>query len=167
MEFTILPPIGDLKLLPERRNYQLQCHGIKEPDGVRILMGGEESKVSYEYDTDSETLILPSFELPFESRFQLSLVHQSGNLLSKRNRTRDKMIKILKDSQMDTWVKQEIYDHLDEIIENPLSFERLAYKLNDRHILAFLEVILGAGKDRVSYDPDEAWADLLVKFSNH
>jgi alpha-glucosidase (family GH31 glycosyl hydrolase) len=167
MEFTILPPIGDLKLLPERRNYQLQCHGIKEPDGARILLGGKESKVSYEYDTDSETLILPSFELPFESRFQLTLVDQSGNLLSKRNRTRDKVIKILKASKMDTWVKQEIYDHLDEIIENPLSFERLAYKLNDRHILAFLEVILGVSKDRVSYDPDEAWADLLVKFSNH
>jgi hypothetical protein len=108
LAFTIYPVSGDLSVVPERRTYQLHFRGIVLPERVSVRVNGVAAEAITAYDPETATLSLAPIVLHPAEDLNIDLSVQSGDLLSRRDRSLDSLRKLLFHFRLDSWIKAEI-----------------------------------------------------------
>ncbi|MCJ7626577.1 MAG: glycoside hydrolase family 31 protein [Anaerolineaceae bacterium] len=146
LSFRIEAPSGTYgRVLPDARKYSLYIHAIQEPVDVRVLVQGLEIAIDSKYDQDRETLTLDNIVLRQTDDLRLEMRSKGASLLAKRDRTAEKIFKMLKAFRLDTWQKQRIFKQLKTTQFDHKVLSRNTNQLCSSQTRALLEVLCQAG----------------------
>jgi len=105
---TIAPAVGDISLVPAKREYRLVLHGIVNPVNVDLRLNGKSLKITSTYDGSAEILSLAPVTLAPTDQLCLTISTDGGSLLSKRDRRAETLHQMLLSFKLDTWTKAVI-----------------------------------------------------------
>ncbi len=143
MQITVQAPTGDTASLPNERYYHLHIYGIAQPDAIQLWTStGEETAVSH-YDEVTECLSIELPTLPQSTTFRLKLAVQTDSLLSRRDRTSEKIFDMLSAFRLATATKTGILDYLPQLRLNPGLLDEFTPNLTESQMRALLDVIVG------------------------
>jgi alpha-glucosidase (family GH31 glycosyl hydrolase) len=155
LQFEILPVEGQTSLLSSDRIYQLTFLCINPPDSLRVRVDGDPVKVEWNYNSKNRQLSLSELALPTTSSLAVTVC--SDNPLRFSGDTRPECIlTMLETFRMNTNVKWEFLQKLEEFLQNPRLLIQFADRMEESHLLALIEIWLGKQEAKISDDPDEA-----------
>ena len=105
LTFTVSPATGATELIPGERSYVLNFRGVTAPEEISVTFKDAPLKVESIYEAATETLTLAPIRLEPCDELVVTL---KGDLLAGRNRTPERLHKILNAFKVDTWEKAEI-----------------------------------------------------------
>jgi alpha-glucosidase (family GH31 glycosyl hydrolase) len=121
LKFTVSPSNGEMKLIPEERNYLLHFRGITTPEKITIRLNGSPVEVETSYQTTTETLELAEITLVPTDKLRITM---HGDLLATRDRVAEKLDKYLFHFKLESWEKKQIFQDWARISEGELSLSR-------------------------------------------
>ena len=130
LTLTISPILGDVKLVPKKRNYSLNFRGISEPEAVSITRNDSPYTLEPVYHAHTETLEFGPIRLEPCDELVVTL---QGDLLATRERGIEKLEKFLTHFQIDTWEKSTILREWPRIAAGEFSLQRYRH-LSDAQI---------------------------------
>ena len=163
LTFTIKQPSGDTSLLPAQRHYTLLLHGLQQAVSIQATINGQPVSVQSSYDEAMETWMVSGIMLNSVSSLQLTITAESGRLLSRRDRTSETMLRMLKFFKLNTGVRNNIAAHLDAILVDPTELAPYMVTLSDAQARALCEVLFDAGLHHIA---DTIAPTLLVMWNN-
>ncbi len=166
LQFTVAPADGDRSLIPAERTYNLTWRGLSRPEKVELAIDNNlidlsavysqpdeifaqvntqtqnESLLAANYDADSETFVLSGIHLKSSSRLVVNLAVVKGqSLLSKRNRKKENIRKILRHFSCDSEYKRQIDTRLDEFLTDPSLLGSYGRLLTEAQMGLLLQVL--------------------------
>lgn len=170
LTFVISPEEPDgmasevMDILPLWRSYHLRIHGVQEPATLTVIVDDDDYSDEFfaEYDADAEELRLTVDLISLESEVRIVLRASGSSLLARRDRTPEICRRMLAAFQMETWSKQQIAEHLDEICEDPANLEPYVVSLTAAQRRALLEVSQQMGVHRIR---QRHYDDLLLMWN--
>ena len=134
---------GERSLLPDGRRVHLHVHGLAAPEEVTLLVDGQTRAVAFTYDAGSETVHLAPLALDGAgAQLRLSAV---GALLSRRHRTAETALRLLRAFRLDTAVKGFMALRLSDLPGRPELLADFGVDLTPGQACALLEVTQGVG----------------------
>ena len=134
---------GERSLLPDGRRVHLHVHGLAAPEEVTLLVDGQTRAVAFTYDAGSETVHLAPLALDGAgAQLRLSAV---GPLLSRRDRTAETALRLLRAFRLDTAVKGFMALRLSDLPGRPELLADFGVDLTPGQACALLEVTQGVG----------------------
>jgi alpha-glucosidase (family GH31 glycosyl hydrolase) len=142
VRFTIQPARGDTSLVPPARRYTLAWRGLRQPAVVELAVDGTPVTPTTLYDPATETFSLEKIELDRASRLNLRLAAPEGqSLLSKRDRTPEKVRKLLRAFRCNPDLKQQLDARLDELMAHPALLAGYARQLTEAQTGVLLQML--------------------------
>lgn len=165
LDFTIDSPVGDTSLIPAKRRFNLMIRGVREDVSVHAEIDGRSVEVESVYDAQTETLRISGIEVDTTAgeALRLSIISDAGALLSRRDRQRETILRLLKHFRLHTGLRNLIADKLDSIMEAPEKIAPLLIPMAESQGRALFEVFYDAGLHHVA---DTHEPDLLVIWNN-
>ncbi len=142
LEITVQPPDGDPALVPVERTLHLLVHGIIEPDVIDVVVAGAVSEVTVEYDAGKEALALDGIKMAKTAVLHIALATGGDSLLSRRDRTEETVIDLLRAFRLETHTKQAIADYLPKARQNPDLLDEFRPNLTEMQLRALMDVIV-------------------------
>ncbi len=138
MSIHIASARGDLSMLPEQRRVQILLRGFSPDIQITGRLNGQSMRLPFEYDSNTETLTLELLTMKPTDEFLL-VVRAPGGVMSRRDRTGEKLRKFLSAFRLESMTKQEIDASWPKILAGQRSFESF-FALSDtqRSVLAQL-----------------------------
>jgi hypothetical protein len=134
---------GERSLLPDGRRVHLHVHGLAAPEEVTLLVDGQTRAVAFTYDAGSETVHLAPLALDGAgAQLRLSAV---GPLLSRRDRTAETALRLLRAFRLDAAVKGFMALRLSDLPGRPELLADFGVDLTPGQACALLEVTQGVG----------------------
>lgn len=164
--FTIQPVEGDTKLLSNDRIYKLIFHAWNKPDSVVIKINGKSNKVDWEYNENMHQLIFTDITLAVDSSLTIKTTG-SESLLFDEDQRKQKLERMLKIFKMNTIVKKNLHEQLDDFLSDPFMLVKYADRMDEAHLLAFMETWLGCQKEKFAADPQEAFQRMINHLYHH
>lgn len=158
--FNIEPVEGMTSLLSAERIFKLIFHALREPVSINITIDTKEFHPKWHYNPVTHQLIIKDIVLPVDAMLAVKLTG-SEDLVYQGDNRRETILKMLKTFKMNTYVKESIHEHLDELIKNPIMLKNYADKMKESHLLALIETWLGKQPDRISDHPEEAFHRII------
>ena len=143
VRLSLAAAAGDRALLPDGRHIHLHLHGLAAPDEVTLLADGQTRPVAFSYDAGSETVHLAPLA-PDGAGVQLAL-SAVGPLLSRRDRTAETGLRLLRAFRLDAAVKGFLALRLNELPGRPERLADFGVDLTPGQVRALLEVTQGVG----------------------
>ena len=159
LRLTLTPPSGERTLVPETRRYVVHIHGVAPPETATLFMDGVTRALTCSYDEERETAVVELPSLPGMATVTLA----AGRLLSGRDRRREKVYGMLSAFRLDSVVKANLANRLEELFEDPRSLADFGMNLTESQTRALLEVLHGVG---VHYVVEAGQPHLLVLWNN-
>ena len=160
LQFQILPVEDEICLLPSKRTFNLLFFALQEPKTVIVKIDTQEIHPEWHYDPSTHQLSIPGINLPVNSELVVQ-ISASQDLVSRENLAKANIHQLLKHFKMNTFVKQNIYDRIDEIIKDPFELKNYADSMTQSQILAMVETLLGKQAEKLSDNPEEAFQRML------
>jgi len=114
LEITIEPANGNLKLIPEFRDYTFNIKGIINPDRIQVTVNNEEISSKSDYDNCINTLNLNIEKVSANKRLKIRVESLENNLISKSYKVEKRIFKILKKMNIKDGIKEKIYNRVQE-----------------------------------------------------
>jgi alpha-glucosidase (family GH31 glycosyl hydrolase) len=108
LTFTIHPARGDLSIIPAQRAYALHLRGVAQPGQLDLKVNGGAREGISNYDPETETVSLVGLLLTPEDELTLTVRAENGKLLGGKDRSSEKLRRMLSAFRMNTWVKARI-----------------------------------------------------------
>lgn len=144
LEVSIAAPEGDTNLLPETRLVTLHLHGIGPNAQISVEIAGTAiNTVEQHYDDSTETLVAGPFVLPSTASMQLTA--QASGLLSRRDRKRETILRLLRAFKLNSGVRNQLFDKLDAVMDNPELIAAYALSMTESQMRALMEILYEAG----------------------
>ena len=143
LQLIVAQAQGDITLVPAKRTYNLQVHGIRRPDHVQLSISGQGCLVDYKYDETAETLGVAGIVATPSSELALTCGVSAGSLLSRRDRRLETCRKMLRAFRLDTVTKHRIDQELPAILQDPALLMNHSACLTDSHLAALSNAIGG------------------------
>jgi alpha-glucosidase (family GH31 glycosyl hydrolase) len=164
LRVTISPPTGDRSPIPTERQYFLHVHGIAAPAEVTVMIDGVTRTLPAIHDAEHETAVIGPLHVNSVAQACVTIAAAPGvELLSRRNRTEEKVTRMLGAFRLDTLAKAWLASRLDELVQSPERLADFGYDLAPAQMRALLEVTQDVG---VHYVADAAEPHLLVLWNN-
>lgn len=164
LRVTISPPTGDLSVVPDRRRYFLHVYGVVAPGQVTAMIDGVARTLPVIHDAEAEIAVIGPLDVNAATLTRVTIAAPAGvPLLSRRDRTKEKVTQMLWSFRMDTLAKAWIANRLDEITDAPERLADFGYDLAPSQVRALLEMTQDAG---VHYVADTADPHLLILWNN-
>ena len=96
LELAIHPARGDRSVVPAKRAFHLKFRAVAAPDRVTVLVDGQPREAAPVYDAPSGTLSLDLPGIAPEEKITVTLSVEAGELMSKRDRSLDRLRKLLR-----------------------------------------------------------------------
>ena len=165
--FTISPPQGEVSLLPEKRTFVITWIGIKHPDSLTALCNNTPIDIQWEYDSDAGSLHIAPISFSPGDSLNLSVGYAHKYRLQRPDLRLSKLFKLLKHFKVNTWIKERILEHADEIFADfnflQRYFQTEPDSLTESQIRALFETFCGAGLLHSSLTDEE----FLVVWNRH
>ncbi len=113
--FQILPAAGKTGLLPEIRAWKISLVGANQPEDVSIKRNDEPIQCKWNYNPENGELHLEAIALAPADKLTCIFVYAHNNELFRPDNRRKTLFKILKNMQIDSWIKEDIYQHADTL----------------------------------------------------
>ena len=157
LQFEISSVAGDKSIVPENRDYELFFRGVKKPDRVDVTVDGQLQEINFSYDQDKETVIVYIPRVHPSNQVTVSLLTETGSLLSHRDRSKEKCYQLLKSFKMPTRAKTQIEERIlaDEARENISLLNDFLTVLTKQQLRAIAEVFYGIGVSRIKSDGED------------
>ena len=160
LRFRIQAVEGETGLLPSTRTFNLVFYALEEPNSVIIRIDSQECEPIWHYDSTTHQLHVPGINLSVNAELFVEITG-TEDLVYRKDQLKEKIHLLLKYFKMNTFIKQSIYDRLDEIIKNPFELKNYADSMVESQILALIETWLGKQNDKISDNPEEAFQKIL------
>jgi len=160
LQFQILPVEDEIGLLPSKRTFNLLFFALQEPKTVIVKIDTQEIHPEWHYDPSTHQLSIPGINLPVNSELVVQ-ISASQDLVTREYLSKANINQLLKHFKMNTFVKQNIYDRIDEIIKDPFELKNYADSMTQSQILAMVETLLGKQAEKLSDNPEEAFQRML------
>ena len=162
LQFEISSVTGNKEVVPQNRDYELFFRGVKKPDRVDVSVDGQLQEIDFSYDYEKETVIVYIPRVHSSNQVTVNLFIETGNLLSRKDRTEDKCYKLLNSFKMKTRAKAQIEEKIkkDEDKEDIELLKDFLTVLTVDQIRAITEVFYGIGTAKIRNDTEEkiiAW----------
>ncbi len=141
LQFTVAPVQGAVSRALSERTYHLRVHGIRQPDDVRLSIGGQEHPLEVAYDEAAETLSLAGLVLAPSEELTLTCSVHAGTLLSRRDRRLETCRKLLRAFRLDTEAKRRVDQELPALLEDPALLMVHSAYLSDGQLAALSNII--------------------------
>lgn len=164
--FSIQPVEGDTSLLSNERIFKLVFHAWNRPDSVAVNVNGKSHPTDWQYDEHRHQLIFTDITLSVNSSLTISMTG-SGSLLHNEDQRKKKLENMLKNFKMNTIVKNSLHDQLDEFLSDPFMLVTYADRMDEAHLLAFMETWLGRQSEKFAEDPEEAFQRMINQLYHH
>ena len=164
LDITIEPAIGDITLIPAERSIYLHIHGVTAAARMDAQIDGGSIAPEVGYDAASETLTVAGVRLTPAARLTVRLHTDDRTLLSRRERKRDTLLKLLRAFRLHSGVRNRLAEIVDRLIVNPDALAPYVVTMEDAHIRALCEVLYEAGAHVVE---DTHHPALVVLWNNH
>ncbi len=153
LNFTIQPVKGANlnQFIPEKRDYKLFFRGIKEPEQVEVMIDGRVLVSELSYNEEKETLVVKLTDISPDNEVKVNLSVTTESLLANRDRRMEKVKKMLKGFNMQTFAKPM----LEHKINHYKDGEDLSYLKGFKPILtvsqfrALVEMLYNVGVHKV------------------
>ncbi|WP_162909713.1 glycoside hydrolase family 31 protein [Aggregatilinea lenta] len=163
LSFTIDAPHGDTSLIPAQRTIALHLHGVRNADDLAVAIDGRAVEISRTYDEAAETLHVEGLMLGAASALRLVLDGGGQTLLSRRDRTRETLLRLLRFFRLHTGVRNHIAEEIDAIIDDPQRLAPYVLVMETTHARALFETLCEAGVHTVTDTHDPA---MVVVWNN-
>jgi hypothetical protein len=148
LSFTIRPAKGDTSLVPVRRRYRLIVRGVVAPESITAQVNGEPSILACEHDQRTETLTCSELVLAPSDEALITLETSAATLLSRRDRTVEKVRDMLRCFRLETRAKWHIDSNLSVIIADVDRLGEYWMDLQEAQATALVEVMRKTALDR-------------------
>lgn len=158
-------PMGDLVLglIPAQRRYSFMLHGVKNIGNLTVAVDGQELAVEAWYDEPTETLHVDGIELLSTATLSLVFNSDGESLLSRRNRKRETVLRMLKFFKLHAGVRNAIGDNIDSILNDVSKLAPYLVTMEPAQSRALFEVICEAGLHIIV---DTSSPTLIVMWNN-
>lgn len=163
LDVTINPADGSTDLIPSERQIALHIHGVKGAVHVAAQVDDSTVETVVTYDTATETLTIEGIHLTPSSSLKLQLSTDSETLLSRQNRKRDTLLKMLRAFNLNSGVRNRLAETIDALITDPAQLAPYFITMQPSHSRALCETLYEAG---VHHVPDTHHPTLLVMWNN-
>ncbi|MBN1265131.1 MAG: DUF5110 domain-containing protein [Anaerolineales bacterium] len=147
--FTIEPAKGETALLPEQRTLRINWIGVSHPDSVSVTRSGTLLDSTWEYDSGSGRLQLAPITLSPNDSLDCYIGYAHKYRLCRPDNRRNLLCKLLKHFKLNTWVKEGIYRHAEEIFTSSSVLQKyyqtVPDSLTETQLQALFECFHGAG----------------------
>lgn len=157
------PVAGDADLVPPQRTLHLHLHGINSEATATMEIDGALVSPTLTRNAETETLHIPDLQLTPRSTLRLQLDTTSGKLLSRRDRRRETMLRLLRSFRLHTGVRNQLVARLNELSDNPDAIAPYLVTMHDAQIRALCEVLYEAG---IHHIPDTHHPATLILWNN-
>ena len=164
--FTINPVEGDTSLLSKDRIFKLIFHAWNEPGSVSIKINGKSQQADWHYDENLHQLTFTDIALSVDSSLMIK-INGSGDLLFDEDQRKYKLERMLDIFKMNTTVKKSLHEQLDDFISDPFMLVKYADRMDEAHLLAFMETWIGCQIEKFSEDPQEAFQRMINQLYHH
>ncbi len=144
LDFTIDAAQGDRDLIPAARAITLHLHGVSSSATPSVSIDGSSAKVESSYDAATETLIVSGIQLSNTAALKLS-VTAAGDLLSHRDRKREKVLTMLRFFRLNAGIRNRIADGIDAVVADPTELAPDVLAMTDAQARALFEILCEAG----------------------
>ena len=164
--FTIQPIEGDMSLQSNVRIFKLVFHAWNTPDSVAVNVNGKPHKTDWQYDDELHQLTFTDIVLSADSSLTISIT-ESGSLLYDADQRKKKLENMLKIFKLNTIVKKNLHEQLDAFLSDPFMLVTYADRMDEAHLLAFMETWLGCQNEQFAKDPEEAFQRMINHLYHH
>ena len=155
LAITIGAAEGDRSLIPARRRWRLYVHGVRGDASLTVDQPHHAA-----YDSAAESWIVELEPLPVTEHARLVLEVADGALRVRRDRTAERLVRMLRSFKLLTVLKDVLLARLDDISADPNILAEYTLHMTPSQRRALIEVITGAGMHRLDV-PFEAPRVLL------
>ena len=148
LEIVIKPGNGDASLPPARRTYRLIVRGIAIPESMTALVNGQPYVLACDYDEPTETLTCSDLGLSPSDEALLTLETSANTLLSRRDRTAEKVRDMLRSFRLESRAKWSIDSNLSAIFADADRLGEYWMDLQEAQATALVEVMHKTALDR-------------------
>ncbi len=163
LDLTIDPAEGDTALIPAARSITVHVHGVKASSSVSAQVDGGNLSPEVTYYAATETLVIADLLVTPVSRLSLRLQTDDESLLSRRERKRETLLRMLRAFKLHSGVRNRLAEMVDALIVNPDEIAPYVVAMQDAHIRALCEVLYEAGVHHVE---DTQHPTLVVLWNN-
>jgi alpha-glucosidase (family GH31 glycosyl hydrolase) len=163
LDITINAAEGNTRLIPAGRSIYLHVHGVKAETAITAQIDGDTISPESTYDAQTETLLIQNIQQKTTSALNVRLQTEKDTLLSRRNRQRETLLKLLKAFRLHSGVRNRLADMIDALIDDPDQIAPYLVTMSESHIRALCETLYEAG---VHYTADTLHPTLLVLWNN-
>ncbi len=163
LTLTVEPAVGETTLIPAERSLHLYVHGVKASVHVTGQIDGKGIVPEVTYDAVSETLLITGMVLTPANRLVVRLYGDEEGLLSRRDRKRETVLKMLRAFRLHTGVRNRLAEIVDALVANPDEIAPYIVGMQAEHVRALCEVLYDAGAQHV---PDAHHPTLIVVWNN-
>ena len=160
LRIIISPPSGDASVVPAEREVHLCLHGVAAPEAVSVLIDGVSRPLTFTTDVDREVIHLEALSLGVSTTATITI---EGAAPARRDRTTEKVERLVKAFRMDSLAKLWLVSRLDELAAAPERLADFGVDVSPGQMRALLETTQGAG---AHYVADRAEPHLLVLWNN-
>jgi len=161
LTFTMYPAEGELSVIPEERTIHLAVRGIFAGD-VALKIDNIALQSVTEYDPHTETLRITIKHVKPTSKLVMT-VSAGAVLLSRRNRQKETLLRMLRLFRLHTGTRNRLADMLNDIIANPDKIAPYLLAMTESQSRALCEILYDAGIHHVA---DTHYPTLLVLWNN-
>jgi hypothetical protein len=158
--FEIHPTQGNTGFLSENRIYRLVFHALNMPETISISIDGKESQCEWSYTKQDHLLTIKDLIIPIKADLTVE-IRGSGDLSFRADHRQKMILKMLKSFKMDTEVKRDFNNKLDEFMSDPTLLVNFADRMQESHLLALIEIWLGKQEQKIAEDPSEAFQHII------
>jgi alpha-glucosidase (family GH31 glycosyl hydrolase) len=143
LQFEILPALGNIAALPEKRTYHLHFKGIKQPDEIILLVENQPLEIETTYNAEMNTLTIHNIPLLPSQQLMVKLQTYSKSLITADATSEKRIKKFLRRLSMKPDQKREIMNLLPELEKDICNIERLKLPIKKMQKIALIEAITG------------------------
>lgn len=144
LTITVAAPVGDTRLIPAERAYQLTVYGVSAGAAVTAMVNGAPVEVATTFDADRDVLVITGLTLDRASALQVTLT-AAQNLLVHRDRTKETLLRLLKFFTLHTGVRNAIAANLDATMADPAILAPYLVTMTPTQGQALCELLFDAG----------------------
>ncbi len=154
---------GNTDLLPAERSLVLHLHGIRAAVRVTGTVDGHAVSPAVSYDASTETLLLQGIHLAPAAAFTLQVHTGEASLLSRRDRKRDTLLRMLRAFRLHSGVRNRLAELVDVLAADPDQIAPYLVTMQPNHVRALCEVLYEAGIQHIA---DTHHPTLLILWNN-
>jgi len=151
LTFEVGPAEGDLTVLPDERDYELQFRGVLDPDAVEVA-GAPSPDVQYR--AEDATLVVSVAAVDVAEGVTVTLETDEASLADRRRDTERRLLELLSHFEMPASAKDHIRWEFPEEWALDWIGEYLQV-MTTAQKRAVLETLTGAGMDRLDHDGED------------